>query len=414
MKGIEYQIGLRYTRGPKRNRFISFVSLFSILGITIGIATILTVLSVMNGFREEIREKVLNFTAHGLVSQFDGNIQDWRSIEEKLKQSKQVVAYSPYLEFQGILKTPSNVRGTLFRGIDPETEQNVSDLEASLSEGAISDLTPKSWNVLLGQSLARNLGVKQGDRLVLLSSNVSHTPVGTIPRLRRLTVSGIFNTGMSQYDNHIALMNIKDAQLIMQAGKEVTGVQLRYDDLFQAPAISKKLRADLGLDYWVYSWTDRNRNFFKALEMEKLLLMIIMTLIIAVATFNIVSSLIMLVIEKKGDIAILKTMGMQTSSIVKIFITQGCLIGLSGVVLGTASGIALALNVERIVAGIENLTGSKFLSPDVYPITEVPSQLMMADIIITALVAFVLTVCATLYPSFYAAKIKPSEALRYE
>ncbi|MGU9978018.1 MAG: lipoprotein-releasing ABC transporter permease subunit [Candidatus Oxydemutatoraceae bacterium WSBS_2016_MAG_OTU14] len=411
---IEYRIGLRYTRSPKRNHFISFASLFSMLGIAVGIAAIITVLSVMNGFKEEIREKILNFTAHGLISSFQGNIKNWMEIEPILRENKRIVAYSSYVEMQGILKSSAKVRGALIRGIEPSSEKKVSNLEQYLSQNAMDKLRAKSWNVILGQTLARSLRVGVGDKVILLSSQTLQTPIGAVPRLRRLEVVGILNTGMSQFDSHVALVHIKDAQLITQAKESVTGIQLRYDNLFEAPEISQDLRLRLGSHYWVSSWVDRNRDFFKALEMEKLLLLIIMTLIVAVAAFNIISSLMMLIFEKRGDIAILKTLGMPRSGIVKIFMTQGCIIGLSGVSMGILGGIALAVNVERIVAGIENLTGHKFLSPEVYPITEVPSLLLFGDVAVTALIAFVLTVLATIYPSFYAAKMQASEALRYD
>ena len=411
---IEYRIGLRYTRSPKRNHFISFASLFSMLGIAVGIAAIITVLSVMNGFKEEIREKILNFTAHGLISSFQGNIKNWMEIEPILRENERIVAYSSYVEMQGILKSSAKVRGALIRGIEPSSEKKVSNLEQYLSKNAMDKLRAKSWNVILGQTLARSLRVGVGDKVILLSSQTLQTPIGAVPRLRRLKVVGILNTGMSQFDSHVALVHIKDAQLITQAKESVTGIQLRYDNLFEAPEISQDLRLRLGSHYWVSSWVDRNRDFFKALEMEKLLLLIIMTLIVAVAAFNIISSLMMLIFEKRGDIAILKTLGMPRSGIVKIFMTQGCIIGLSGVSMGILGGIALAVNVERIVAGIENLTGHKFLSPEVYPITEVPSLLLFGDVAVTALIAFVLTVLATIYPSFYAAKMQASEALRYD
>ncbi len=414
MQWIEYSIGLRYIRAKKRNHFISFITLISMIGIALGVTVIITVLSVMNGFKHEIQTKILDFTAHGTVKALDGNLRNWQSLQTSFDAQTEIIAYAPYVESQAMLTHEGKVHGAYLRGVQPELETEVSQINQHMIKGSLNDLRAGQWQMILGRSLARSLGVQVGDKVTLLSSQVLQTPAGVVPRIKRMVVSGIFELGMPQYDSNIALLHINSAQKISRLGEAVSGVQLRYRDLFQAPEISRELQKNLGMDYWVGDWTKRHQNFFRALEMEKLLLLIIMTLIIAVAAFNIVSSLIMLVVEKQADIAVLKTMGMTASRIVRIFVTQGCLIGFGGVGFGIIGGIALALNIENIVAGIERITGHKFLSQDVYPITEVPSQLLFGDVVVTATLAFLLTALATLYPSLHAANIRPSEALRHE
>lgn len=414
MKWIEYSIGLRYVRAKKRNHFISFLTFISMLGIALGMTVIITVLSVMNGFKHEIQSKILDFTAHATVTAWAENLDDWQDLGTMLETHADVVAYAPYIEAQVMLTHKGRAHGAYLRGVQPEFETAVSQIDRHMTEGLLGDLEDGQWKIILGYSLARSLGVRVGDRLTLLSPQMMHTPAGVMPRVRRMLVSGIFRLGMSQYDKNAAFIHLSSAQKIFRSDSAVSGVQLRYKDMFEAPAISRELQHDLGTGYWVDSWTQRHQSFFRALEMEKLLLQIIMTLIVAVAAFNIVSSLIMLVMEKRADIAVLKTMGMTAGRIVKIFVTQGCLVGFGGVVCGIVGGIALALNVESIVAGIEQMTGYRFLSQDVYPITEVPSQLLMGDVVVTAVLAFLLTVLATLYPALRAAGIHPAEALRYE
>ena len=414
MNGVEYLIGLRYVRAKKRNHFISFITLISMLGIALGVTVIIAVLSVMNGFKQEIQTKILDFTSHGFVSSFDRKLKNWEKLTPILEENENVTAFAPYLEAQMMLVNGNEVSGAYIHGILPELETGVSRVEDRMLEGSLQQLQPAAWGIVLGETLARALEVDVGDKVTLLSSHLRHTPAGAIPKMRRFTVTGIFRIGMSQYDRHIAFLNVKDAQKITRSDEMVSGIHIRYSDMFRAPEFSAELQQRLGPDYWVSDWTKRHRNFFRALEMEKLILLIIMALIIAVAAFNIVSTLIMLVFEKQGDIAVLKTRGMTSSRILRIFIIQGCVIGISGAVLGVAGGIALASYLEELVAGIERLLGVKFLSPDVYPITQVPSQLLLGDVVTTALLVFVLTVLATLYPAWRAAKVRPTEALRYE
>ena len=414
LKAIEYSIGLRYVRSKKRNHFISFITFTSVIGVAIGITVIITVLSVMNGFKHEIQTKFLDFTAHGFISSYDGTLQTWKDLEYLLERNEEITALAPYAETQAMLTHHKQVSGTYVKGILPEMEIQVSNIEQYMVQGSLTDLRTGGWNIILGQALADYLGVTLNDKITLVTSQASITPAGVIPRLRRFTVSGIFKLGMSQYDRQLALIHIEDAQKINRLEDRVNGIHMRYRDLYKAPEITQYLQAELSDIYWVSDWTKRHSHFFRALEMEKLILLIIMTFIIAIAAFNIISALVMVVTEKQGDIAVLKTMGMTPTRILKIFIVQGCVIGIIGMLLGVGGGVLLASYLEEIVVSIETLTGSKFLSPDVYPITEVPSQLLLNDVLITAALAFFITVIATLYPAWRAAQVRPSDALRYE
>ena len=411
---MEYSIGLRYVRSKKRNHFISFVTFASIAGIAVGVTIIIAVLSVMNGFKEEIQTKFLDFTAHGIITGYDNRLQNWTALKELLKDEEAIAAVSPYTETQGMLIQKNRTSGALIKGIIPELETQVSNIEEYLTEGELLSLKAGGWNIILGQSLARHLDVMVGEQVVLLTPQANVTPAGMMPRLRRFTVTGIFKLGMSQHDRQIALVHIDDAKKLNRLHEEVNGIHLRYHDLYRAPEITARLQQKLIEHYWVSDWTKQHSNFFRALELEKLILMIIMSFIIAVAVFNIISALVMVVTEKQADIAILKTMGMVSSRILTIFIVQGCVIGMIGVVAGIIGGVLLALNLESLILAIENISGQKFLASDVYPITEVPSQLLWNDVLITAIIAFVLTVFATIYPAWRATQIKPSEALRYE
>ena len=410
--GIEYLIGWRYLCGKKHNHFISFVSFISILGIAIGITVLITVLSVMNGFKEEIRNKILDVVSHNTLSSFDGSISDWQSLQDALRQQPHVQAVAPFVEMQVMLMNGDRVRGAYARGVIPTQEAEVSNIVGYFKQGSLETLEAESYHIVLGYSLAASLGVRIGDKLTLLSPQVAVTPAGMMPRMRRFTVSGIFESGLSEFDRGVVLLNLDDARLLARLKDEVSGIRLRLDDLFKSPEVSQQLNLEFGPQYWVSDWTRSHRNFFRALEMEKLLLFLIMVLIIAIAAFNIISMLVMVVVEKHSDIAILRTMGMQPAQVMRVFITQGCLIGLIGNATGIAGGVLLASYVEDIVTAIERATGFKFLSPDVYPITEVPSRLLMDDVVTVAIVAFVMTALSTLYPAWRAARLQPAEVLR--
>ena len=410
---IEYRIGARYTRSKSRTRFIDFISLISVLGVAIGVAVIITVLSVMNGFKTEVRQKMLSFTSHLSMTGFTGELGAWRPLEKLIEDHPDIVSLAPFVEAQAMLVNRDLTSGIYLRGVLPEYETRVSDIAGHMTSGTLDTLTDGGFNIVLGKALARRLNVGVGDRVTVISPRASVSVIGIRPRMKRFTVGGIFSVGMPQFDRHVALVHLHDAQLLMRLEDKVSGVHLRLQDLFKAPEVAYGLRGELGADYWISDWTQRHQAFFHAIEMEKTILGIIMTLIILVAVFNIVSTLIMVVVEKRGDIAILKTMGMTPARVLRIFVTQGCLIGGVGTALGAIGGVALATYLSSIAKWIEGVSGRKFLSPDVYPISEVPSQLMFADVVLTVSVAFAMTVLATLYPAWRAASMQPAQILRY-
>ena len=409
---IEYLVGWRYTRGKKHNHFISFVSLISILGIAVGITVIITVLSVMNGFKEEIRNKILDVVSHNTLSSLDGTIDDWQALRPELESEPGVAATAPFVEMQVMLMKGDRVRGAYARGVVPKLEKQVSNIEDYLKVGEIESLAANDYHIIIGHSLAFSLRAELGDKITLISPQAAVTPAGVLPRMRSFVVSGIFDTGLSEFDRGIVLLNLEDASRVARLDDKVNGIRLRLDDLFESPELSKRLNLRMGPQYWITDWTRSHRNFFRALEMEKLLLFLIMALIIAVAAFNIISMLVMVVIEKQSDIAILRTMGMRPIQVMKVFITQGCLIGFIGNIAGIVGGVLLASYVEDLVTAIERATGVKFLSPDVYPITEVPSKLIAEDVIVVAVLTFVMTVLSTLYPAWRASRLRPAEVLR--
>ena len=410
---IEYRIGVRYTRSKNRTRFIDFISLISVIGVAIGVTVIIAVLSVMNGFKTEVRQKMLSFTSHVSVTGFAGELGEWRSLENLVETHPDIVALAPFAEAQAMILNQDLTSGIYLRGVLPEYEARVSDIPAYMTSGTLDTLEEGGFHIILGAALAQRLNVGVGDKVIVISPQVSVSVIGIRPRMKRFTIGGIFNVGMPQFDRHVALVHLRDAQLLLQLGDSVSGTHLRLRDLFKAPEVTYGLRRDLGPDYWVSDWTQRHKAFFNAIEMEKTILGIIMTLIILVAIFNIVSTLVMVVVEKRGDIAILKTMGMTPRRILRIFITQGCLIGGAGTLLGGIGGVALGTYLSPIAKWIESASGRKFLPPDVYPISEVPSELMFTDVAFTMFVAFTMTVLATLYPAWRAASMQPAQILRY-
>lgn len=408
---VEYLIGLRYTRARKRDNFISLIALISIIGIALGVAVVITVLSVMNGFREEVRDKLLDFTSHGMLHSYDGALRDWEEVAARLDDEASAAA--PIIETQAMLMSGDRIEGVYLRGVVPTLEDQVTGIGARFVEGGLKALAEEPYRIALGAALARRLNVRAGDRVTLVSPRASVTPGGILPRVRRMTVGGVFEIGMQQFDRHVGLIHLDDARKFERLDGAVSAVHFRVPDLFEAPAAARRLQLRLGADYLVSDWTMRHRNFFRALEMEKLVLAIIMTLIVAVAAFNIVSTLTMVVNDKQSDIAVLKTLGLRSARIVRIFLTQGCLLGGAGVAAGVVGGTLLSVYLEGLVAALENLAGRKFLSPDVYPITEVPSRLLASDVAVTAAVAFALSLAAAIYPAWRAAAVRPVDALRY-
>lgn len=408
-------IGLRYTRAKRRTQFISFITLTSILGIALGVTALITVLSVMNGFEAELRERILGMTAHTTMSDYDGNLADWQSLEGQVKGMPHVEGVAPFVQGQVMISADRRVSGTMLRGILPDYEPKVSEIGAKMQDArTLYNLVPGEFGIILGRELADYLGVFPGDKITVISPQLNSTPAGIIPRLKRFTVVGTFKVGMYEYDRNMAIIHLEDAAKLFQLGDKASGLRLKLDDLFNAPIIARDLAAKFDQRYLVGDWTQAHNNFFRAIKTEKRVMFIILLLIVAVAAFNIVSTLVMVVTDKRGDIAILKTQGLSAASVMGIFIVLGGIIGAVGTVLGTVGGVALALNVETIVPAIEKFFNVQFLAADVYYISDLPSKLIWSDVYSIASVAFLLSLLATLYPAWQASKVKPAEVLRYE
>ncbi|OQX30465.1 MAG: ABC transporter permease [Candidatus Sedimenticola endophacoides] len=411
---LELFIGLRYTRARRRNHFISFISLSSVLGIMLGVVALITVLSVMNGFHKEIRERILGMASHASISAFDGHLEDWREAMRLSEGHPRVIGQAPFIEAQTMLINGRQVTGAMLRGIDPLQEGRVSDVGGHMKAGSLEALEAGRYEIVLGRELAYALGVSVGDKVTVVSPQVRITPVGTMPRLKRFTVSGLFEVGMGEYDRGVALVHIADAAKLMSMGESVSGVRLKLDDLYLAPRVSRELAAELPGLYRVSDWTHQHRNFFSALQTEKRMMGLILFLIIAVAAFNIVSTLVMVVTDKQSDIAILRTLGASPRSIMGVFIVQGATLGVIGTLFGVLGGVLLSLNLERIVAGIEKWLGINFLDPSIYYISSLPSDLRWDDVLFIGASALAITLLATLYPAWRASRTQPAEALRYE
>jgi lipoprotein-releasing system permease protein len=407
-------IGLRYTRAKRRTRFISFITLTSILGIALGVTALITVLSVMNGFEAELRERILGMTSHSTITGMDGQLRDWHALEAPLKQEPRVLGWAPYVEGQAMLNSDRRVSGTMLRGILPEYEPRVSEVATRLVEGKLDALKPGEFGIILGAELADHLGVVTGDKVTVITPQVTPTPAGILPRLKRFTVVGIFQVGMYEYDRNLGLIHLDDASKLFQMDGAVSGLRLKLDDVFYAQKVARDLGPNLPGRYMITDWTQAHSNFFKAIQTEKRVMFIILLLIVAVAAFNIVSTLVMVVTDKKADIAILRTQGMTPLTVMGIFIVLGTIIGLFGTLLGGIGGVLLAWNVETVVPAIERLFGVHFLSADVYYISELPSKLIWSDVVRITGVAFLLSILATIYPAWQASRIKPAEELRYE
>lgn len=423
-------IGLRYVRSRRQigqdNRFISFISSLSMAGIALGVAALIVVLSVMNGFQKELRSRILGVTSHIEVVGMDGVLMDWQRVAAQSRQMPQVLAAAPYVQGQVMLNglnreagegpvlPGSGVRGAILRGIEPQLENTVADFNTHMKQGTLDSLQSGAFRIVLGSDLARALGVVVGDRVTVIAPEGVVTPAGIIPRIKSFEVSGVFDFGMFEYDSGLALIDMKDAQVLFRLGQTVTGVRLKVDDPFKAPQIARSIAPVLDEPAYLIDWSRKHANFFRAVQIEKRMMFLILFLIVAVAAFNIVSTLVMAVTDKRGDIAILRTLGASRGSIAMIFMVQGALIGLIGLGLGVAGGVALALNIDTVVPAIERLFGIHFLSREVYFISDLPSDLQWDDVITISITAFILTLLATLYPSLRAARVQPAEALRHE
>ena len=414
LQPFELLIGLRYTRAKRRNHFISFISLISILGMALGVMALIVVLSVMNGFQKEIRARMLGASPHLEVVADGGRLHDWQPILGQVAQHPQVSAAAPYIAGQGMLSFGQSVQGVMVRGIDPAQEAAITELSSKMKKGAFGDLRGGEFTIVLGSDLARALGVLVGDKVMLITPQGQVTPAGMMPRLKQFRVAGIFEIGMAPYDNNLALIHLNDAQKLYRLGDAVTGISAKLRNIDLAPRVAGDLQNKLPPDMYANDWTHQNSNYFRAVQMEKKMMFIILSLIVAVAAFNIVSTLVMAVTDKQADIAILRTLGASPRSVMKIFIVQGVVIGVIGMLLGSGGGIVLALNLDVVVPFIERMLGIQFLAKDVYYISELPSDLRYDEVLLVSGISFVISLLATLYPSYRASQTQPAEALRYE
>ena len=413
IRPFELFVGLRYTRARKRSHFISFISLISILGITLGITALITILSVMNGFGKELRDRILGVISHVTVAETGGGLHDWRALAERIK-NPHVIGRAPYIVGQGMVTRGKAVSGVLVRGILPAEEQQVSEFGSHMVEGSLDALKPGSFGIVIGSALAWKLDLHVGSQLSLLIPEGLATPVGIMPRFKRFTVVGIFRMDMYEYDSALVLMNLDDAAKLYQMPDQVSGLRLKLDNLDLAPQVAASIEQSLGPNYYARDWSREHGNFFRALKIEKTAMFVILLLIVTVAMFNVVSTLVVVVTEKRADIAILRTLGASPRSIMGIFLAHGSVVGIVGTLVGTACGILLALNVETIVHGIERLFSTSFIAPDVYFISELPSDLHWSDVMMVSGASLILGLLSALYPAWRAAKVQPAEALRYE
>ena len=411
---FELFVGLRYTHAKRRTHFISFISMTSMLGIALGVTALITVLSVMNGFEQELRDRILGMASHATITTYEGRLADWQGLAQTLDGQAHVIAMAPYIRGESMLSNGKQVSGALLRGVLPGKEGDVSDVISHIRDGDLGLLKEGEYGIILGSELAIVLAAGVGDSITVVSPQVTIGPTGIMPRLRRFIVVGIFEVGMFEYDRGVALVHINDAARLFRLDDNVTGLRLKLDDIFDAPVVARAISNRLQGDYRVQDWTRQHANFFRAVKTEKRVMFIILTLIVAVAAFNIVSTLIMVVTDKRADIAILRTLGATPLSIMTIFIIQGVVIGVMGTLLGVAGGVGLALNVETIVPAIERFFNVQFLAADVYYISDLPSDLHWNDVWVMASVSLGLSLLATLYPAWRAARTHPAEALRYE
>ncbi len=412
---VEFFVGLRYLRAKRRTKFVSFITLISLLGIALGVAALIVILSVMNGFEAELRDRLLSMTAHGYVTgaDADGKLTDWRNTRRQISQQQNVVAAAPIIEMEGMIRTGRSLTAVLVNGVLPEFEKDVSGNTINFVEGSLDDLRPGNKHIVLGRILALNLGVAIGDGVVLLIPRSDGTG-GVEPVLERFELRGVFEAGVQDHDATLALVHAQDAAQLMGLDDAMSAIRFLGSDVMSAPAIAKSIGESLGSGFRTSDWTVENSSYFRAIKIEKMMMALILSLIIGVAAFNIVASLVMVVTDKTTDIAILRTLGMGPGDVVRVFFIQGAIIGWLGVLIGVISGVFLAINVPTIAPVLERLFGFQIMPGDVYYVTKIPSVLEAFDVAVIAVAALLLTSMATLYPARRAAKVNPALALRYE
>ena len=414
MLPYELWIGLRYTRAKRRNHFISFISGVSMAGIALGVMALIVVLSVMNGFQEELRTRILGVASHMEIAGPGERLDDWRGLADQARKHPAVRGFSPYVSGQGLLAAGQSTKGAMIRGVLPGQENQVTDFAAHMRIGSLDDLKPGAFDIVLGADLAASLGVTVGDKVTVIVPQGVVTPAGLLPRMKQFDVVGLFAMGMYEYDAGLALMHIDDAARLYRLGDAVSGLRLKLADMDRAPWVTRDLARSLVGDFYISDWTMSHANFFRAVAIEKRMMFIILLLIVAVAAFNIVSTLVMAVTDKQADIAILRTLGASPASIMKVFMVQGSLIGVIGTLAGVVAGVLLALNVETVVPFIERALGQDLFPADVYYISELPSKVIWSDVATIGGVSLALAFLATFYPSWRASRVQPAEALRYE
>jgi lipoprotein-releasing system permease protein len=414
LRPYELAIALRYVRSRNKNRFISFISVISMAGIALAVAVLIMVLSVMNGFESEVRNRILQIVAHASITGLDGRISDWRSLAAVAGKDPQVIAGARFVDGQAMLVGPDEIRGVQLRGVDPASELKTSALGSLMVEGSLEALEPGSFGIVIGKTLAEQLQVTVGDSVIMLVAQGTITPAGVVPRMRRFHVTGVFYAGMYEFDRALVFVHIADAQRLLRFGEDVSGVRLAIRDPLQAPTVVRAVANAWGGGVYVTDWTREHGNFFRSIQLTRSIIFVILLLVVGVAAFNIVSTLVMVVRDKRGEIAILRTLGASPAGILTIFVLQGALVGLVGTLVGTVAGVLGAWNVSAIAAVIERISGFQFLAPDVYFISELPSRLVWADVWQIAGIALFLGLVSTIYPAWRGAMTAPAEVLRHE
>jgi len=410
----EWLIGTRYLRSTHRRGFVSFVAVMSVFGLMLGVATLIVVLSVMNGFERELRNRMLSVTSHATLTGFDETLTDWRSVQRVALRQPGVQAAVPYIEAQAMLSHGAKIAAASVRGVVPEEERKATGIAHNLKSGRIEDLVPGKYRIILGSALARELNAHPGDSIIVITPSGSATPAGVIPRQRRFSVSGVFESGMYEYDRGLALIDMRDAAVLYRMGDKASGIRLAVQDPFQAPGIVRRLALALGGNFLVTDWTMIHLNFFKSIQTTKTMMFVILLMIVAVAAFNIVATLVMIVKEKQSDIAILRTLGAGPRNVLTAFAIQGVMIGLAGTIAGAALGALLSDHLEALLDWLQRLMGVQFMDASVYFMSELPAYVEWGDVLRICSVAFLLCVLATIYPAWRASRTAPADALRHE